>query len=252
MNAQLLILPRLLACREAAQSKPNAGLTLVASRGFSSGSSAVSASAPALRLVTPAPAVPAVPAFPEETFAPGIRKGPQRITLLQAAAAPAVETANPLEAPAAVHAAEAALNSIQLRRQRATLDGVGLEFYRKYTEAMLRRYVRLSMEAGRVPSMLGRELFRGHVSTHKVQSFEDVSNFVHDISRCLLLLDPGQQHLVRRIALEEYTQEETAGMLGMSLRTVIRRYREAIDRLTRTLLERRMLEPLKATDLTNL
>src|SRR6185437_8793839 len=34
-------------------------------------------------------------------------------------------------------------------------------FYRKYTEAMLRRYVRMSMGAGRVPSLLGRELFRG-------------------------------------------------------------------------------------------
>jgi hypothetical protein len=31
-----------------------------------------------------------------------------------------------------------------------------LAFYRKYTEGMLRRYVRLSMEAGRAPSLLGR------------------------------------------------------------------------------------------------
>jgi hypothetical protein len=29
-------------------------------------------------------------------------------------------------------------------------------FYRKYTEALLRRCVRLSMEAGRAPSLLGR------------------------------------------------------------------------------------------------
>lgn len=37
---------------------------------------------------------------------------------------------------------------------------VELAFYRKYTEGMLRRYLRLSMNSGRVPSLLGRELFR--------------------------------------------------------------------------------------------
>ena len=40
----------------------------------------------------------------------------------------------------------------------------GCEFYRKYTEAMLRRYMTMSMEAGRVPSLLGREMFRGNVT----------------------------------------------------------------------------------------
>ena len=43
-----------------------------------------------------------------------------------------------------------------------------LAFYRKYTEAMLRRYLRLSMEVGRVPSLMGREMFRGHVSHYKM------------------------------------------------------------------------------------
>ena len=139
----------------------------------------------------------------------------------------------------------AASGPILLRKQAASVAGISYEFYRRYTEALLRRYVKLSMEAGRVPSMLGRELFRGHVSSHKVQSFEDVSNFVIDVERCLATLDPGQRHLVRRIALEEYTQEEAAALLGMSLRTVIRRYREAIDRMTRVLLEQGMMQPLE-------
>lgn len=47
-------------------------------------------------------------------------------------------------------------------------------FYRKYTEAMLRRYVRMSMEAGKVPSLLGREMFRAKVTSYRVESFEDV------------------------------------------------------------------------------
>ena len=33
-----------------------------------------------------------------------------------------------------------------------------MAFYRKYTEAMLRRYMQMSTESGRVPSLLGREL----------------------------------------------------------------------------------------------
>ena len=66
-----------------------------------------------------------------------------------------------------------------------------MAFYRKYTEAMLRRYQTMSMEAGRVPSLLGRELFRGHVTSHTVHSFEDVVIYVHDVEKCLAKLDQG-------------------------------------------------------------
>lgn len=123
----------------------------------------------------------------------------------------------------------------------------GCEFYRKYTEAMLRRYITMSMEAGRVPSLLGRELFRGNVTHYNVHSFEDVVIFVHDVENCLDKLGRGQQHLIRRIALEEYTQGETAAMLGISLRTIVRNYADALDRLTRLFLEKGMLQPLSAS-----
>jgi hypothetical protein len=122
----------------------------------------------------------------------------------------------------------------------------GLIFYRKYTEGLLRRYMKMSMEKGRVPSLLGRELFRGNVSSCKVNAFDDVVIFVHDVGQCVQQLDPGLRHLVRRIALEEYTQPETAAMLGIGLRTVTRRYAEAIDKLTRLLLDRKLLEPMMA------
>jgi hypothetical protein len=121
-----------------------------------------------------------------------------------------------------------------------------LAFYRKYTEGLLRRYVRLSMEAGRAPSLLGREMFRGKVTNYRVHSFEDVVIFVHDVETCLKMLDEGQQHLIRRIALQEFTQAETAGLLGLSLRSVHRRYADALDELTEIFLERKLLEPSKA------
>lgn len=122
----------------------------------------------------------------------------------------------------------------------------GLIFYRKYTEGLLHRYMKMSMEKGRVPSLLGRELFRGKVSSCRVNGFDDVVIFVHDVAQCLQQLDPGLQHLVRRIALEEYTLPETAAMLGIGLRTVVRRYAEAIDKLTRLFLDRKLLEPMQA------
>lgn len=142
----------------------------------------------------------------------------------------------------------------EARAERQEVAGVGAEretgselaFYRKYTEGMLRRYMRLSMEAGRAPSLLGREMFRGKVTNYRVQGFDDVVIFVTDVERCLAKLDMEQQHLIKRIALQEYTQGETAGMMGMSLRTVVRRYGNALDLLTKIFLERKLLEPLKA------
>jgi hypothetical protein len=120
----------------------------------------------------------------------------------------------------------------------------GLAFYRIYTESLLSRYMKMSMEHGRVSSLLGRELFRGNVSCCKVEGFDDAVIFVHDVGRCLEQLSPGLRHLVRRIALEQYTQAEAAAMLGISMRTVTRRYSEALDKLTRLFLERGLLKSM--------
>ena len=120
-----------------------------------------------------------------------------------------------------------------------------LAFYRKYTEGMLRRYVQMSMEAGRVPSMLGKEMFRGKVTSYRVTSFEDVIIFRLDVERCLKKLDNEEAQLVKRIGLQEYPQGEAAAMLGLSLRTCVQRYGQALDRLTGMFLEDRLMEPMQ-------
>lgn len=120
-------------------------------------------------------------------------------------------------------------------------------FYRTYTEAMLRRYAVLSMESGRVPSMLGREMFRGKVTSYRVHAFDDVVIFCHDVENCIRQLEPRQQRLIQRIAVQEYTFGEAAGMFSTSLRSVQRHYHEAIDELTAIFLQRRLLERI-ATD----
>ena len=122
---------------------------------------------------------------------------------------------------------------------------VELAFYRKYTEALLRRYLRLSMQAGRVPSMLNRDVFRGQVTRYSVRGFEDTVIFCHDVEQRLARLNPGEQQIIKRIVLQRYNQGETAGMLGISLRNCLTRYALAIDRLTGLLLEAKLLEPLK-------
>jgi len=159
------------------------------------------------------------------------RKGPHCLRLVQACA---------VDVPVPVP--DVPVSNAQQRGVR-TADA-SLAFYRKYTEGMLRRYVKLSMESGRVPSLLGQEMFRGRVTSYKVRSFEDVVIFVHDMDRCFKELTPGQMHLVRRIGITGHTQGEAAALLGLSLRTVVRRYGEALDKLTRVLLELKMMEPL--------
>jgi predicted DNA-binding protein (UPF0251 family) len=118
-----------------------------------------------------------------------------------------------------------------------------LAFYRKYTEGMLRRYVCMSMEAGRVPSLLGKEMFRGKVTNYEVHGFDDVVIFIHDIEACIRKLDDEQQWLIRRIALQQYTQEEASHMLGLKRQTILRRYNDAMNRLTAIFLDVKLLEP---------
>jgi hypothetical protein len=120
-----------------------------------------------------------------------------------------------------------------------------LAFYRKYTEAMLRRYLRVSMEVGRVPSLMGRELFRGNVSHYKAESFEDAVILCADIERCLAKLRRQDQRLIQRIALQGYTHEEAAPLLGITFKWCVMKYGEALDRLTELFLAGRLLEPQK-------
>lgn len=117
-----------------------------------------------------------------------------------------------------------------------------LGFYRRYTELLLRRYMQVSLRMGQVPSVLGHCMFRGKVSSYRVRSFEDAVIFVYDVERCIKKLDAGDRELVARIALQEYTQAETAELLGISVRTVVRRYGDAIDQLTRIFLDTELLE----------
>ncbi|HEY1902028.1 MAG TPA: sigma factor-like helix-turn-helix DNA-binding protein [Terracidiphilus sp.] len=106
---------------------------------------------------------------------------------------------------------------------------------------MLRRYLYASMQVGRAPSILGDPIGRGWVSSRPVRTFEDAVIFVLDVETCLNQLGSLDRQLLCRIAIQEYTQAETASLLGMSVRAVSYKFPQAIDRLTEKLLDAGLL-----------
>jgi len=123
-----------------------------------------------------------------------------------------------------------------------------LWLYRERTLGMLRRYHRLSVEVGRLPSLLGREFFRTRVTSYHAGTFEDAVIFVHDVARGLDKLGAFEHKLIAKIVLQNYTHNETARLLGCWRRTVGRRFPEALDQLTDIFLEAGLLIRLPATD----
>jgi hypothetical protein len=117
--------------------------------------------------------------------------------------------------------------------------------YRDRTVALLRRYFRVSLQVGRLPSLLGRELipFRTRVSDYGSSTFEDTVIFVHDIDRCLDELDPLEHDLIALIVLEQYTQLEAARILHNTLRTITRTFPAALDHLSEIFLAHEVLRP---------
>ena len=147
-------------------------------------------------------------------------------------------------------------------RPRPTVE---LAFYRKYTEGTLRRFMYRSMEIGKVPSLLGDFSFRAKSSNRRGYTFEDSVIFVHDIERCLklreeldegtglrslvVMADPDRElhpsvlvYMPNRKDPQEYTLAETAAVLRTSVRSTVRRYEEALDRLTRIFLRRELMQ----------
>ena len=119
----------------------------------------------------------------------------------------------------------------------------GMVFYRKHTAALLRRYLRVSMEIGRTPCVLGNLVFRGRVSSYPMRSFEDSLIFVLDVEKCLKRLERVLQETVAHVILEDFTLAEAAALTGESLRSMNRMHGESLDRLTRMFLDCGLLNP---------
>jgi hypothetical protein len=132
-------------------------------------------------------------------------------------------------------------NTKTQEKEAAAEPAVSLAFYRKHTEKMLRRYLYASMQVGRSPSILGDPVGRGWVSSRPVKTFEDAVIFVLDVEACLDKLGSLDRQLLSRIVLQEYTQAETASLLGMSVRAICYKFPQSLDKLTELLLESGLL-----------
>ena len=114
--------------------------------------------------------------------------------------------------------------------------------YREMTVGMLRRYMRYSIETGRLPSLLGREFFRSKVTSYTMVTFEDRVIFVHDMERCLEKLDEFSRQIIARHILQEHDQAATGRLLNCTERTVRTYVPIALDLLTEILIDVGLLE----------
>ena len=130
-----------------------------------------------------------------------------------------------------------------MKQPKALLPPPVLEFsiYRGNCIALLRRYFCMSVEIGRLPSILGRECFTTRTEDYHTHSFEDTVVFVIDVERCLDRLYLFDKELIACIILQEYSEDEAMKILHCSLRTIERRLPDALDFLTDAFLQNGML-----------
>ena len=158
---------------------------------------------------------------------------------------PAHHPAQQLSAEETEHSAEAMPEqSLQQRRVWEEDRERDRRTYRGRTVAMLRRYMRYSIETGRMPSLLGREFFRAKVTSYTVVTFEDRVIFVHDMEKCLEKLDEFSRQLIARHILQEHDQEATGRLLQCTERTVRTYIPIVLDVLSEILVDVGLMERL--------
>lgn len=114
--------------------------------------------------------------------------------------------------------------------------------YRYDTAALTRKYLAVSLDLGRLPSVLGGEMFRSRVTAYRVTSFEDLVIFVTDFTACLNRLSGRARRFITLHLLQEYSKEEAAQKMGCDVRNARRIYCDALDEMSEILLRFRMVE----------
>ncbi len=117
--------------------------------------------------------------------------------------------------------------------------------YRYETVAILQKYLAVSLDLGRLPSVLGGEMFRSKVTSYRISTFEDLVIFVTDFGACLDRLSECARRFLTLHLLQEYSKEESAAKMGCDVRNARRIYCDALDEMSEILLRFRMIE---ATD----
>jgi hypothetical protein len=119
-----------------------------------------------------------------------------------------------------------------------------LAAYRPYTRALLRRYIRVAVALGRLPSILGGLCFRARVSSYRLRTFEDSVIFVHDIERVFDRIERPAMEIIAGVVLLDYSIPEAALRLGIPVKRAERRYAAALDAISAALLDAGLLHPV--------
>jgi hypothetical protein len=117
-----------------------------------------------------------------------------------------------------------------------------LRMYRSLTFNLLRKYFRLSLSLGRLPSLVGRECFRTRYELQN-HTFEDSVIFVHDMERCLARLDDVSKEMISLIVFQDFSWRQCARLMNCPLRTVTRTFSLGLDLLTKVMLRVGVIEP---------
>lgn len=107
-------------------------------------------------------------------------------------------------------------------------------FERARTMMLLHRFFRTSLLVGRMPSLVGREIFRTNVRSTPARALEDAVVFVCDVERVLKTLDAHDQRLIAVCVLEDRSEWEAARVFHRSQVDVSRRLGEVLDLLHET------------------
>jgi hypothetical protein len=117
-------------------------------------------------------------------------------------------------------------------------------YERMRTMALLHRFFRMSLLVGRMPSLLGREIFRTRMTTQPARAFEDAVLFVCDVERCLRSLDQLDQRLIAYCVLEDHSEWDAARQFQRHQSDISRRLGHTLDVLHETFCRQGLLSPL--------
>lgn len=121
-------------------------------------------------------------------------------------------------------------------------------YERMRTIALLHRFFRTALLMGRMPSLLGREVFRARTTHQPAQAFENSLVFVCDVERCLASLEQADQRLIAMCVFEDWSEWEAARRCGQPQADVSRRLAYALDLLHDVFCRLGLLRPM-ATEL---
>jgi hypothetical protein len=111
--------------------------------------------------------------------------------------------------------------------------------------SLLVRYIRTSLSAGRIPSLLGYGFHRTSVRSRPHYAIEESVVFVCDVEKCLEDLPPFERSLIAYCILENRSEWEAARHFQRTQPEISRRLGRLLDRLYATFCRKGLLAPLQ-------